>query len=353
MIKQCALGVSFFLLLSAQNAAAFSVPAWNIFNEPSLITPVYEKKLSALPSAGSVPTENIPWSDSYWQNTWGGISYRWNAGRGRQFTFRSPTPSFIHSLNEEQLDALSPAEKYDLLEGHYDYPLTHRVYEQVAGSASWEGICHGWSAAALLYVEPAPVELVNPDGIRVRFGSSDVKALLSYFYAWDAATPAHNLGLRCDGRRSPYDACGEDANAGAFHIILANEIGLKHVGFIADVDPSPEVWNQPVYAYESSVISERGPSRNSAIGTDRQVLVETKMTYSEESVSQWEPVSGTEKFRHTTVVYRYWLELNASGEIIGGSWASRKRPDFIWTKEKAPAFTGDLADLTRIYKPIH
>ena len=45
--------------------------------------------------------------------------------------------------------------------------------------------------------------------------------------------------------------------------------------------------------------------------------------------------------------------LDASDRIIGGQWVSYDRPDFIWTKDKAPAFCGsDLSELGRIYQPI-
>ena len=347
--------IIFFLFMQATPASAVVTPVvpgeWDLFNEPQLILQSYEKRFSALPLKGSVEEAQIPWSDSYWQNNWGGIGYQWNSPWKGQIP--APDRDTALTWSETDLSRLSPAQKYDLYLGHYDYPLTARVAAEVQGSAYWEGICHGWSVAALHFVEPTPVIRTNPDGIVVPFGASDVKALLSYYYAWDVPTPAHNLGLRCNSNRGIGNACGDDANAGAFHIILTNQLGLKHEGFIADVDRGPEVWNQPVYAFESSIISEMGPGRDSAAGTVKQVLMDTYMTYTEESPSQWEPVSGTEAFRHTTVNYRYWLELNESDEIIGGLWESHKRPDFIWTKDRTQGFTGDWAGLEQIYHPIH
>lgn len=54
--------------------------------------------------------------------------------------------------------------------------------------------------AALQYTQPNQVVLVNPDGIKVPFASSDVKALLDYFvaeYAEQSSDTAF-LGERCN-----------------------------------------------------------------------------------------------------------------------------------------------------------
>jgi hypothetical protein len=48
------------------------------------------------------------------------------------------------------------------------------------------------------------------------------------------------------------------------------------------------------------------------------------------------------------VEYRYRLELDANEEIVGGSWISEARPDFVWTNPKSE-FSGAFAALGTIY----
>ena len=48
---------------------------------------------------------------------------------------------------------------------------------------AWAGYCHGWAPAANRFEEPLPVTVRNADGVEIPFGSSDVKALLTYFEA--------------------------------------------------------------------------------------------------------------------------------------------------------------------------
>jgi Transglutaminase elicitor len=49
-----------------------------------------------------------------------------------------------------------------------------------------------------------------------------------------------------------------------------------------------------------------------------------------------------------TSEYRYWLELDRRGRIVGGSWITRDRPDFLWAQSR-PEFEGYFADVERIY----
>ena len=48
----------------------------------------------------------------------------------------------------------------------------------------------------------------------------------------------------------------EDTNPGAFHVVLTNFIGRLNRSFIIDKTRDLEVWNQPVYSYESKILKE-------------------------------------------------------------------------------------------------
>jgi hypothetical protein len=56
-----------------------------------------------------------------------------------------------------------------------------------------------------------------------------------------------------------------------------------------------------------------------------------------------------DKFRYEPLNYKYWLELDAAGNIVGGTWVSQERPDYVWMKAKM-GFTGEFAALNWIYK---
>jgi hypothetical protein len=79
----------------------------------------------------------------------------------------------------------------------------------------------------------------------------------------------------------------------------------------------------------------------------REVLVETTLRYVAEVPQYWTNV--IEKRSLKLKYYRYKLELNRDDEIIGGSWVSFDRPDFLWD-ETVPDFRGYFSPLEKIYK---
>jgi hypothetical protein len=245
--------------------------------------------------------------------------------------------------------------------GRFNYPLVREVRGSTSSHAEyWQGICHGWAPAALNHAEPAPVTVTGPSGIAVPFGSADVKALMDYYYA-DNSKPSAFLGVKCQAgnggnifRRiaSPFlnGASCDDVNAGALHVILSNELGIRHQGFIADVERWREVWNQPVYGYSSQATGTRAPSSGSAPGTVREIVVHTEMFYADElDPTRWEPVVGTDNFKKGIEKYDYAVELDAAGRIIGGQWLSAARPDFLWNAPRLQ-FTGEFEGINQIYK---
>jgi hypothetical protein len=296
--------------------------------------------------------ETKPWSDSYWPSKEGGIAARWNEANSNPFTYVSPTREQVASYTREQLAALSPAEKYDILLGRYDYPLVKSERARTSpNDPHWAGLCHGWAPAALHYKEPAAVTLKNADGVSVPFGSSDVKALLTFYQGQMAQTRTRFLASRCniDLAKNPGSAqlreC-RDTNAGAFHVVLTNLLS-RGEGFIADVTRDLEVWNQPVYAFSTQVIREQAPSAGAAPGTVREVVVQTQIRYGMEIEANWAPLGLNQTSASRTYVYR--LELDSAGKIIGGEWLTEDRPDFLWAESRAE-FAGYFGALGTLYK---
>lgn len=343
-------------------SAARAENSWSANNDPAIFDPNYIRSFDRLPLTAQLPDEKTPWADDYWAYKDGGLNRRWyetyKDEKIQGFDYKPPTRAQALAMTPLQLMRLSPSEKYDLFMGRYDYPTVKWVWKNVSKSDEhWKGICNGWSPASILYREPSPVTLKNPDGIDVPFGSSDVKAMISLFYSWGTKIKTRQLARRCNfdlkstfgGLFSNYPNC-KDTDAGAFHIVLTNQIGLKQESFIADVDRGDEVWNNPVYKYEGKVITVGRPGKESPKGTVQRVRVLMSMWLTDEIDPMWNPVNGTEDFSSIEKKYDYWLDLDVFGNVIGGQWVSASRPDFLWMTTKIP-FTGTFEALNRIYVP--
>jgi hypothetical protein len=367
---------------------------WNVQNNPMNFNLVAKVKLSAvlnkLPLAGELKDDRYGWSDSYWPSNLGGIAYRWNHPNPAPFKYKFHTKEQVLRMSEAQLSELSPAELYDISQADYNYTLTKKVLKTYSPQDLWwEGICHGWALAAVHYPEPDKTVYTSKDGVRVPFGASDVKALLSMHDAFNSKGLYVRVGARCGvegkvhgeafgqdgGKPMPNrkdankDEC-KDVNAGAFHIVLTNMIGVNSQGFVADVDRFNDVWNQPVTGFKTTIHEDAALTvADLKNGISRKVRVTTTMIYgnelefySPESEAEGvlgfvskEPVTGTSAQSFKKKYYEYILELDVRGNIIGGEWISDSRPDFLWLKAKDQRFLDGrfpLSGLNSIYKPV-
>ncbi len=332
ILAQCSfVSLSIFTALSAHAGKMTGV------NNPALFDEHYEYHLNQLPLKGSLATEQLPWSETYWPNKEGSINVRWNAPGAPGFSYHLYTKDEVKAMSREELKKLSPSEKFDLALGHYNYPLVAEVYDTRAkkDAADWEGLCDGWTNSAIQFKEPKPKDIVNPDGIVIPFGSSDIKAILAYYTSMHDNTENVQVGAYC-GRWNRI-ACKE-LNPGAYHVILANEIGLKHKGFASNIESGRQIWNQPVYGFEFQIVGSGVPSGLSK----NAVHVKASMTYGRESESSWDPGIGTDQFASNSQEVEYILNLDDDGKITGGYWLTKKvHPDNFWKPTQKITFTGD------------
>ncbi len=343
--NQFLVGMSFLCMYTGSfSVRAFGAEvddAWDAANSPSIIDgDNQEAHFDALPLSGSVDESMIPWSDTYWPNVQGGIARRWhNPENPAGFKYHLMTRDEAKAASAQAIEMLSPAEKLDIMNGRFDYPTVKKVWSKVSPhDKSWNGICNGWSPASINHREPAPRDMVSADGIRVSFGSSDIKALMSYYYAWVSESPVNFMGRRCSFNHLSFIKSCEDVNAGAFHMVITNRIGIQKKAFIADISRFKEVWNNPVYGFESKIVSR----------TSKKIVVETKMIYTDElDEPLWQSVIGTKEFQRSEKIYRYSLDLDGEGRIVGGDWLTSDRPDFLWTKEIS-TFDGDFAVVNKL-----
>lgn len=329
--------------------------AWDNNNDPSWFgAPV--RVFDTLPRSGRMAY--TPWSDHYWPGKNGGIAWRWNGGSGANaWEYRLHSRSDLEDMSPDEIARLSPSEKYDIFRGRYDYPLTQSERRRTSpDNPGWWGMCDGVAGAALVHREPRPITVRNPDGIEVPFGSSDLKALLILAHSTQPSSVSafSYLGVRCNANLTSEPGVAEtaacrDMNAGTFHLALTNEIGLRRQGFVLDRIRDEEVWNYAAFAFDSRVVGERQPDAGSAPGTAREVLVETTVSMGAGSAPRWNPLMGRVGVQRDT--FRYSVELDGMGQIVGGDWLDFRRPDFAWRPNDlnpSSYLVGEFADLRRL-----
>ena len=127
----------------------------------------------------------------------------------------------------------APLEKYDYVtSGTYHGPAVRygnsRYYDKNA--LFWEGMCFCWAAASILEEEPSRKGIYNG----VRFNVGDKKGLLTVAYD----SPIYN--------HYPIDSPVD------FHKVLSDFIGSQKTPVIMDLGSEDEIWNHPVFKYETN-----------------------------------------------------------------------------------------------------
>lgn len=296
-----------------------------------------------LPMSGETRDKEKFWSGDSWRLSRGAINFRWNSTNQESFNYHSPGSREVTAMSLNELKKLSPAEKYDLFMGRYDYPLKREVdWLARSGIESWEGLCHGWAGASLNHREPTAKVLTNPDGLNIPFGVSDIKALLSYTYSKLLISDGQSAGKRCENDQIVEDEnCDDDLTAIAFHAVLTNKLGLRGESFIADLDRYKEVWNHPILSFESTILKMKTTS------SGRSAIISTRLSYIDVvERNAWEALPDVISY----MTVKYELKIDRRGNMVGGNWISRERPDFIWTVSRPEVFTGYLSEVSTLLK---
>ncbi len=148
-----------------------------------------------------------------------------------------------------------------------------------------------------------------------------------------------------------YNKACRDTNAGAFHLVLAQYLSdLKapedKKSFVMDVTREDQVWNQPVYGFESTIEKVENvediedPLKDfRAEGTVQIATVKSVVHYALEKgpYVDYNEENGT---KITSKTYKYTLEIDDKGFVIGGewdvsasSWGGSSAPDFLWAPQ--------------------
>jgi len=305
-------GIAFAFFLGAQAFAADTHVAEQVRYLTGKDSPILDlrtvESMGGL-RAGAMPV--TPWSDSYWPDGQGGIASPYADSsfpdmiifpRVNMSSFRRSRESLwprATSLTADEIDVLSPAEKYDLLVGDTEFTLARSVWEGIdyrhhhtpdldeSGrirtdengniiyrprgtplTPTWAGICNGWAAAALSLPRPNhTVTLSSPFGQTITFYPADIRALASHLWARSSINTAtvsaggppviRHAGVRCNespvrrdsGGRPKNEDCA-DVDPGVWHLSVLNKLGVDQVGLVIDKNFKGGVSNHPVYFYE-------------------------------------------------------------------------------------------------------
>lgn len=235
-----------------------------------------------------------PWSGYWWARKKGFLVLGWPG--------HSPSPFEKYDAYVQSRTGKNPgahAWEKDIRNTHYN-----------PKAEDWEGHCNGWAAASILAPEPRQTKIRNG----ITFLPSDQKGILSELYM--------NTYCMFYGKRNwgnPGDD-PDDIYPDEFHKLLLEYIANKKSAIICDTAYDRQVWNYPLYKFESSW-STSWFNRN-------KLKVRTTVYYADDGVNP--DYIGTKWFSTT---YTYNLFLDNQGNITGGEWTGSSKtnhPDFVW-----------------------
>lgn len=173
----------------------------------------------------------------------------------------------------------------------------------------WEGHCNGWAASSMLTPEPRIQRTRNG----IVFDTSDQKGILCEQYM---NTYCMFFGKRYWSNKDDMD----DIYPDQFHQLLLEYIGTGKSAMIVDASCDEQVWNYPIYKFESNW--------SSGWLSENKLKVKTTCYFADDNVRP--DFVGTKWF---SVTYTYNLFTDDNGNITGGEWtgqSSDTHPDFVW-----------------------
>ncbi len=294
----------------------------------------------------------------------------------------------------------------------FDDKVSYKYWKRKGDSiAYWFGICDGWAPSAVTLPRPErSVTVTGALGHRITFTPDDLKALGSYLYArtnndYMTTMNYHFAGRPCAGGKVPEtqgiddknpgwvkDFRCNDVDAGVWHMTLLNRVGLDKKGFVFEIDNNRKINNHPVSGYSlkyfNPATGEEGSLRNSiavrktvndAYASRRHpravylVGVKSKFTYmnyqwpESHKSDKWEKDSPSQD-KTKELEYTYDLELDATGNILGGEWGDRSadkvrtyhgnkvieavyaaQPDFIWMAAPQNLPHSEMSQFTHLW----
>jgi uncharacterized protein YuzE len=251
--------------------------AWSSNDSPSLFNANLKYALSELPSQGEA--QMIPWASSYWPTYQDSINYKWDGASSDAASTKYGKAFNVTGVE----DAVSRFRGIDSNTSRKTCKATSECKADLGEECSiragktegrcvptWFGICHAWAPASIL--TPEPKHAVTKNG--VTFKVNDIKALVTLVHDGvenkfvslrcekDDRTGATNA-VELDENGRPKDIACRDSNAGSFHVLITNYLGVERASFVFDQTFDDEVWNQPLRGYK--VVEQRDVTEAEAI----------------------------------------------------------------------------------------
>jgi hypothetical protein len=235
-------------------------------------------------------------------------------------------------------------------------------------------------------ITPRPENTVNftlPNGKKLPFFPNDIKALASQMWAnSDVQNHSINEGGRCNDNSPSKDKYGRfidtkidpqdhgvlkpncaDVHPAIFHTFVVNYLGIEGKSFVYDHNPEAPIANQPISGYEFSYFNpltgkdgtlagsmvsranfssdpfavSRNPEATHIVG------IEMNAKYVNWETASKKPSNSTTDDEVVDNKFIYDLEINKTGEIVGGQWRVNKddkkanifdksvnQPDYFW-----------------------
>lgn len=249
---------------------------WSSSDAPTLFGANLKYNLAELPLTGG--PQNAPWASSYWPTYEDSINYKWDGASSE-----SAAAKYGRAFNVSGVeDAVSSFRGIDSNSTRTTCTQSSQCKSEIGEQCAirdgktegkcvptWWGICHAWAPAAIL--TPEPKHAVTHNG--VDFKVNDIKALVTL--AHDGVVNKF-VSLRCDkddrpgadaGDRVEFDDNGRpvdiacrDSNAGSFHVLITNYLGIQQSSFVFDQTFDDEVWNQPLRDFNVRELREVTPA---------------------------------------------------------------------------------------------
>jgi len=365
---------------------ALKADQWNPANNPTGFQIQYDYNYDRLKEHTVGLATQTPWPSDYWSYYEDSINVRYagpevlSPSEKYDMAFNNWTPNMelkpmdvsadceggvITNRHDEYYNQLGPAASWQHknkgnfkarngIDDDNDGETDECGGSDYDGIETWWGLCHAWAPAAIL--EPEPGHSVTVNG--VEFTVSDIKALLIASYD---RSSAHMLGGRCNDKEVERDEFGRaisdecrDTNAGAFHVVIINMLGIMKRSFAEDRTAGYQVWNQPILGYQ--ILKEEALTEEQAMEKLKHAGEKFHDVFDSPEAVSWRYVkmdvdylseSGADEDGPLTPQidnytrtdhYEYVLELDADGKIVGGEWigySMSTHPDFLWLPIRA------------------
>ncbi|MCB1750617.1 MAG: hypothetical protein KDI74_02770 [Gammaproteobacteria bacterium] len=331
---------------------------WDASDNPARLADRLEIRINNLPQNGQ--SRYIPWAGPCWETFRDSINTRWagtsSDSAATKYGVAFGVSGVADAVSENYgIDRYKSSRTNCTQNSECDSSLGEACAKRTAQSAgvcipTWWGICHAWAPVSIDLPEPKiPVEYNA-----VRFQVSDIKALLSVSYTRASARIA---GERCDEDAPALDDHGRpessecrSTNAGTWHVILSNIVGLDGKSFIMDQRRDGRRSSYPIWRYRTTRLEQvtlQDAMRlvaDDLPGTAARYLfnatavsfyhVETAVDYIVPSPPGRDGFLGgvIDEFTRTTTL-DYILEVDADDRIIGGEYIGTSKtshPDFLW-----------------------